>query len=115
MNEQFDIMPLVRQFESEVWLKEPSLKNIVLCNFPQNMVFRGIDDIFIFIKEDIVTIRFQFKASVLELCTPILPNAMGVMTRNCTDQDVRDFLSGAIIHKKEILAKIESDPNFKLA
>ena len=113
-SKQIDIMALVRQFEAEVWLKEPSLKNKIISGFEPNMVFNGIDTISISVKEGIATIKFQFEVSVLELCTPITPNAMGIMVRNCTDQDVHDFLSWAINHKEEILAKIEPDPNSKL-
>lgn len=110
MPEKIDIMQQVRLFESEVWLKEPSLKNKVLRSSAADMVFEGIDNISVSVRKGLVTIKFQFEASVLELCTPITPDAMGVMVRNCTDQDIKSFVDWAIHHKEEILRNIRPNP-----
>ena len=107
MPEKIDIMQQVRLFESEVWLKKPSLKNKIISGFEPNMVFEGIDTITISVREGIVTIKFQFEASVLELCTTVSsPDNLGIMVRNCTDQDIKSFVDWAVHHKEEILRNI---------
>ena len=104
-----DIMSLVRQFESEVWLREPSLKTKIRESKIPTLIYSGPDKVIVENQGFRSTITFKFSDSTLMLATPNEKDIMGILIRNCTDEDIKDFIEYAIANKEHMLKNLQPD------
>ncbi len=108
-SKSIDIMALVRKFESEVWLEEPSLKTKIRESKIPTLIYSGPDKVIVENQGFRCVITFKFSDSTLVLATPTGKDAMGILIRSCTDEDIKDFIEYAIMNKDILLANIQPD------